>query len=150
VQLKYHLRNPRFDVKVVWIVRDGRAVARSLMQNERLTMRQAAGEWRRFHDEADAIVRRLDRSQWRQVHYEALCNDRDGTLGGLWRFMGLRPPEAQAAAPSRELHVLGHYTRLNGAAHMKLKEKWRTELSPPDLQVFEALAGPANRSLGYT
>ena len=149
VALKYHLRNPRFDVKVLWIVRDGRAVARSLMQNERLTMRQAAREWRLFYDEADAIVRRLDRSQWRQVRYEALCADRDGTLGSLWRFIGVRPAAAAAAPPARELHVLGHATRLNGAAPMKLKEKWRSELSPADLRDFEGLAGGTNRQLGY-
>lgn len=145
VHLKYHLRNPRFDVKVVWIVRDGRAVARSLMHNERMTMRQAACEWRRFHHEADAIVRRLDRSQWRQVRYEALCTDRDGTLSALWRFMGLRP----AAGEPPELHVLGHYTRLGGSAHMKLKEKWRSELSAADLQAFEMVAGRTNSELGY-
>lgn len=148
VQLKYHVRNPRFDVKVVWIVRDGRAVARSLMQNERLGMRQAAREWRLFYEEADAIVRRLDRSQWRQVRYETLCTDRDGTLSELWRFMGLRPDAAQAAQP-RELHVLGHDTRLNGSAHVTLKEKWRSELSAADLRDFEAVAGRTNRQLGY-
>lgn len=148
VQLKYHLRNPRFDVKVIWIVRDGRAVARSLMQNERLTMRQAARQWLQFHDEADAIVRRLDRSQWRQVRYETLCDERDGTLSALWHFMGL-PPAGPDAADSRERHVLGHYTRLNGSGHMKLKEKWRSELSAADLQAFEAVAGRTNRALGY-
>jgi hypothetical protein len=148
LHLKYHLANPRFDVKVVWIVRDGRAVARSLMQNEGVTMPQAARAWRRFQDEGEAIARRLDRSQWRQVRYEALCTDRDGTLGELWRFMGLRPAPTNAA-PARELHVLGHYTRLNGSAHMKLEEKWRSELSPAELQSFEALAGRTNRELGY-
>ena len=148
VQLKYHLRNPRFDVKVVWIVRDGRAVARSLMQNERLGMREAARQWLRFYDEAHAIVRRLDASQWRQVRYEALCGDRDGTLGELWRFLGLRPAPAQPA-PVAQRHVLGHLTRLGSPAHVKLREKWRSELSAADLQAFDAVAGRANRALGY-
>jgi hypothetical protein len=148
VQLKYHLRNPRFDVKVIWVVRDGRAVARSLMQNERLSMREAAREWRRFYDEADAILRRLDRSQWRQVRYETFCTDRDGSLRELWRFMGLPAASAGAVQPG-EQHVLGHGSRLNASAPMKLKEKWRSELSPADLREFEAVAGRTNRRLGY-
>lgn len=148
VQLKYHLRNPCFDVKVVWVVRDGRAVARSLMQNERLSMREAAREWRRFYDEADAILRRLDRSQWRRVRYETFCTDRDGTLRELWRFMDLPPAPAGDRQPG-EQHVLGHNSRLNASAPMKLKEKWRSELSPADLREFEAVAGRTNRLLGY-
>ncbi|HEY6864137.1 MAG TPA: hypothetical protein VI319_09570, partial [Burkholderiales bacterium] len=59
VQLKYHLRNPRLDVKVLWLVRDGRAVSCSLMRTQKATMSEAAYEWRRFYEEADAIVRRL-------------------------------------------------------------------------------------------
>jgi hypothetical protein len=148
VHLKYHLRNPRFDVKVVWVVRDGRAVARSLMQNEGVSAREAARQWRRFHDEAEAVVRRLERSQWRQVRYETFCADPDGTLGELWRFMGL-PPARAGALPARERHVLGHTTRLEGASSPRLKEKWRSELSVADLRAFAVVAGPVNRSLGY-
>lgn len=148
VHLKYHLRNPRFDVKVVWIVRDGRAVARSLMQNEGLSAREAARQWRRFHDEADAVLRGLDRSQWRQVRYEAFCADRDGTLGELWRFMGLSPAAADAL-PGAQRHVLGHLTRLEASSRVKLKEKWRSDLSAADLRAFATVAGPINRLLGY-
>jgi hypothetical protein len=32
---------------------------------------------------------------------------------------------------------------------MKLKEKWRSELSAADLREFEAVAGRTNRRLGY-
>lgn len=148
VQLKYHLRNPRFDVKVIWLVRDGRAVARSLMRNQKATMAQAAYEWRRFYEEAAAIVRRLDARQWRQVRYEALCSEPERTLGELWEFLGV-PAQAPGSAAQREFHVLGHATRLNGLAKVQPNEKWRGELTQADLQEFERVAGRQNRRLGY-
>ena len=149
VQLKYDLRNPRFDVKVIWLVRDGRGVALSLMRNHGMTMREAAYEWRRFYEEASVIARRLKRSQWVQVRYEAFCAEPERTLGELWRFTGV-PPEAPDRAARTDFHVLGHSTRLNRFASVKLNEKWRTELSAADLRCFEAVAGRQNRKLGYS
>lgn len=148
VQLKYHLRNPRFDVKVIWLVRDGRAVACSLMRHEGVAIEQAAYQWRRFYSEAEAIVRRLDRSQWTRARYETLCTDPDRTLSELWQFMGL-PARAPESASSSDFHVLGHQTRLSGFENLRLNEKWRAELSAGDLRRFDAVAGRMNRELGY-
>ena len=149
VQLKYHLRNPRFDVKAIWLVRDGRGVASSLMRNERVAMRQAANEWRRSNAEAAAVLRRMDRSQWARIRYEDLCTDPDGTLRALWRFMDVAPQFAESRAHG-DFHVLGHdASRLNGEQKIRLDEKWRARLSAADLRTFEAVAGALNRELGY-
>jgi len=145
VQLKYLLRNPRFQVKVLWLVRDGRAVARSLMRNQRLGMRQAAYQWRRSNEEAQAIVRRLAPGAWTAVRYEALCTEPAAALAALWRFIGVAPRPAQEGVQ----HVLGHSSRLAGGRAVRLEEKWRTELSAGDLRVFEDVAGRLNRRLGY-
>jgi hypothetical protein len=147
VQLKYHLRNPRLDVQVVWLVRDGRGVARSIVRNQGQSLPQGAYEWRRSNEEARTIVRRLDPARWIQVRYEALCAAPEQTLAALWRFIGVAPERANGAAS--ELHVLGHRSRLNGAAPIRLNENWRSELSAADLRVFEDVAGALNRSLGY-
>jgi len=145
VQLKYDLRNPRFDIKVIWLVRDGRGVARSLMRNQRLTMREAAYEWRRSNEEAAAIVQRLASAAWTQVRYEALCTDPEGTLAGLWPLIGVAPRPLEDAVQ----HVLGHASRLQGKRAIRLDEKWRTDLSAEDLRVFEKVAGAMNRRLRY-
>lgn len=146
VQLKYHLRNPRFDVKVIWLVRDGRGVARSLMRNQRMSMRQAAYEWLRSNEEARVILRRLAPGAWTRVRYEEFCADPEGTLAALWRFMGVAPAAPQERA---EQHVLGHVSRLNAGRAIRADEKWRTELSAADLRTFAAIGGAMNRELGY-
>ncbi len=145
VQLKYLLRNPRLRVKVLWLVRDGRGVARSLMRNQRMTMREAAYEWRRSNEEAAAIVRRLAPGAWREVRYEALCTDPEGTLAGLWPLLGVAPRPLEDPVQ----HVLGHSSRLGGRRAISLDEKWRTDLSAEDLRVFEEVAGAMNRRLRY-
>ena len=148
LQLKYHLRNPRLDVKVIWLVRDGRGVALSITRNQGASLPRGARDWRRTNEEARVIARGLDPSRSMQVRYEALCAEPERTLEQLWRFIGVAPrvPEG-AAVPS--LHVLGHPSRLSAAAQIRLNEKWRTALSAADLGTFEAVAGPLNRQLGY-
>ena len=149
VQLKYHLRNPRLDVKVIWLLRDGRGVALSIKRNQDSTLPRGAYDWRRCNEEAETITRQLDPARWIQVRYEAFCADPEGTLETLWRFIGVDPRRAQDA-PAPRYHVLGHGSRLNGAAaKIHNSEKWRQELAHGDLRTFESIAGPLNRRLGY-
>jgi hypothetical protein len=148
VQLKYHLRNPRLDTKVIWLVRDGRGAALSLMRNARLPMQQAAYFWRRSNQEAAAVVSRLDRSRWMQVRYEELCAAPDATLKALWQFIGVVPGRAENSPPE-EQHVLGHRMRLAASGEIRLDEKWRTHLCAPDLRTFEIVSGRLNGQLGY-
>ena len=147
VQLKYHLRNPRFAVKVIWLVRDGRGQACSTVRKAGLTVRQAAYQWRRSNEETAEIVRSLDQSQWIRVGYEALCAEPDRTLSRVWQFMGLTPCPVQG--DEQEYHVLGNSMRLKGAINIRADEKWRSKLSEVDLQIFDAVAGRLNRQLGY-
>ena len=145
VQLKYHLRNPRLDVKLIWLVRDGRGVARSIVRNQGASLEQGAHEWRRRNEEARSIAQGLEPSRWIQVRYEALCEEPEQTLERLWRFIGV-PPASGAPA---ELHVLGHGSRLKGAAPIRVNERWRAELSAQDLRLFDGVAGALRRELGY-
>lgn len=147
VQLKYHLRNPRLDVKLVWLVRDGRGVALSIVRNQGVPLEQGAYEWRRRNEEARSIVQGLEAARWIQVRYEALCAEPEQTLERLWRFIGVAPERVNGAAA--EMHVLGHRSRLDGAAAIRLNERWRRELSARDLRRFDAVAGSLHRELGY-
>jgi len=149
LQLKYHLRNPQLEVKAIGLVRDGRGVALSIARNQRTSLQQGAREWRRTNEEAHAIAGRMN-GGWLGVRYEALCEDPQGTLDSIWRFMGVTPRKLDDCPPLHT-HVLGHGSRLNGsAAKIHNSEKWRKELSAADLRTFEAIAGPLNRELGYS
>jgi hypothetical protein len=146
IQLKYYLRDPGLDLKVIFLVRDGRGVALSIKRNQDTTLPQGAYDWRRTNEEARLIASRMDRSRWMPLHYEALCADPDATLDKLWKFIGVAPAPLEEAP---DYHVLGHGSRMKGATRIEVNEKWRSDLSPEDFKTFEAIGGRMNRTLGY-
>jgi hypothetical protein len=171
LRLKYLLRIHSFDVKVIRLIRDGRAVALTYMdpagfadaqdpnrrgggmggdrQKERLSMALAAHQWRRCNEEAKQALRCLSRSQWIEVRYEELCTNVDGTLNQILTFLGLDPDKRVANFRSVENHVLGNGMRLDTASDIRLDERWRERLTEQDLRVFDDVAGEMNRRYGY-
>ena len=171
LRLKYLLKNPGLDVKVIRLIRDGRGVALTYMdpasfadardlalrgggtgglrENERLTMAHAAYEWRRSNDEAEHILRRIDKSQWIQVRYEDLCKDTANTLVRLFEFLGVDPGKCAQDFRTVENHVVGNGMRLDTSSKISPDERWRSVLVEEDLRIFDRVAGEMNRKYNY-
>ncbi|NLX13668.1 MAG: sulfotransferase [Phycisphaerales bacterium] len=171
VRLKYLLRSPELDVRVIRLVRDGRAVAMTYLnpalfadardpekrgggsggdrRDERLSMRHAAVEWLRSNEEAEHILARLDRSRWTQVRYEDFCRSPAETLGRLFTFLGVDAGLAKQDFRKAEHHVLGNGMRLDTTSEIALDERWKSVLTTEDLRVFEQIAGRMKRQYGY-
>ena len=171
IRLKYLLQNPSLDVLVIRLIRDGRGVVLTYTdpanfadasdphlrqggtggnrESERLSIADAALEWRRSNEEAEAIISQLDTSRWIEVRYEDLCTNKDKTLHRLFIFIGVDPEQAVSDFRSVEHHVIGNGMRLDSTSEIRLDERWRSRLSPADLKVFESVAGKLNSRLGY-
>ncbi len=171
VRLKYLLRNPALDVKVVRLIRDGRGVALAYVdpgrfadaqdpglrgggmgasrEDESLDIADAAMEWRRSNEEADAILAGLDPARWRSVRYEDLCTDPGTTLRSLFGFLGVDSNIGVEQLNFEGVHVIGNGMRLDFSRQVRLDERWRVALGPRDLRVFGSVAGSLNRMLGY-
>jgi len=171
LRLKFLLRNPKLDVRVIRLIRDGRAVALTYMdparfadakdpamrgggtggdrEKERLSMTQAAHEWRRCNEEAENVLRGLEKSQWTEVRYEELCRDTEKALARLFAFLGLEPKEYERDFRVVENHVIGNGMRLDSTSEVVLDERWRSVLTEDELRVFEREAGWMNRKYGY-
>jgi hypothetical protein len=171
LRLKYLLRNPELDVRVIRLIRDGRAVALTYMdpagfadskdpskraggmggdrERERLPMAQAAHEWRRCNEEAEHALRCLNRSQWTEVRYEELCTNPNATLSCVFTFLALDSDRRVENFRSVENHVVGNGMRLDTTSEVRLDERWRDKLRQPDLEVFDNTAGEMNRRYGY-
>jgi len=171
IRLKYLLRNPMLDVKVIRLVRDGRGVSLTYMDpanfadatdpklrgggqggsrdSERLPMSQAAYEWRRSNEEGEAIVRRLDPAQWRQISYENLCTHTPETMQQLYEFLGVDPSHRIGNFRDAEQHIIGNGMRLDTTNEIRLNEQWRQVLSQEDLRTYETVCGDLSRRLGY-
>ena len=171
LRLKYLLRIPSLDVKVIRLIRDGRAVALTYIdpasfadaqdparrgggsggnrENERLSMARAAYQWRRCNQEAEHVLRRLDKTKWIDVRYEQLCSDTGRTLARLFEFLGLDPEKRIPDFRCAEHHVVGNGMRLDTTSDICLDERWRSVLSEDDLRIFGSVAGKMNGEYGY-
>jgi Sulfotransferase family len=171
LRLKYLLRNPALDVRVIRLIRDGRGVALTYLEPatfadardpnlrgggtggdraaERLAMADAAREWRRSNEEAAAIVRSLAPSRWLEVRYETLCRDPVSTLRTLFEFLGVGATRVNLDFRAASHHVIGNGMRLDSTSEIRLDESWRSVLGVQERQTFERVAGALNRRLGY-
>lgn len=171
IRLKYLLRDPALDVRVVHLIRDGRAVALTYRNPDEYadardpqrrgggsgtgrsqpvrSMRAAAREWRRSNEEAECILRRLDPAQWIEVCYEALCADVDGALARMFRHFQLDPERRVENFRERCRHVVGNGMRFDASREIRCDERWRDVLTASDLEEFDAVAGVLNRRYGY-
>lgn len=171
IRLKYLLQNPSLDVRIIRLIRDGRGVALTYTDParfadandphlrgggtggnrnmERISIANAAREWRRSNEEAEEILRYIDRSRWTEVRYESYCTDPDNTLHQLFTFIGVSPEKAIANFRSVEHHIVGNGMRLNSTNEIRFDERWKTALNASDIKIFESVAGAMNRRLGY-
>jgi hypothetical protein len=171
LRLKFLLRNPALDVKVIRLIRDGRAVAMTYTdpagfadasdpdlrgggmggdrESDRLTMVRAAREWKRSNEEAEAVLKNLDPSQWIEVCYETLCAETDITLRKLFKFIGVNPDHKLISFRNTSHHIVGNGMRLDSTDEIKLDERWRESLTKSELEAFNLVAGKLNHRLGY-
>ena len=171
LRLKYLLKIPALDVRVIRVIRDGRAVALTYTDEwnfadssdpemrgggtgarrppPRRSMADAANEWKRSNEASDALIARLPASQWTEVRYEELCADPRATLRRLAIFLGLDPEKILLDFRSRTQHVIGNGMRMDNTSEIRLDERWKSHLTLDDLRAFDEVAGDLNRCYGY-
>ena len=171
LRLKYLLRNTDLDIKVIRLIRDGRAVALTYMdpagfadakdpvrraggmggdrKDQGMQMEQAAYEWRRCVEEAEQVLRTLSPSQWIEVRYEAYCSRPDETLSRICQFLEIEPGKLPNSFRNVEQHVVGNGMRLDTTSEIQLDERWQSTLSKRDLAKFTRIAGDMNQRYGY-
>ena len=171
IRLKYLLRNPALDVRVIRLVRDGRGVALTYTNSDEfadasstqlrrggsgdgrprdhLSFRDGAHEWRRSNEEADALLTTLDPARCATVTYEQLCSNPQTVLTSLWAFLGVAPTALDRQWRAMSRHVIGNGMRFDSTEDVRLDERWKTILNASDLAIFDAEAGELNRRFGY-
>lgn len=149
VRLKYLAATGDYDLRVIHLLRDGRAVTNSSIKNKTEPADLAAREWARTHRQIERLGRHLGPGRLHRVRYEDLCAEPRTVLDGVFRFLGLGPFDAVAALETAPHHILGNRMRLGNRSGVRLNEEWRTALSHADRGTFDRLAGTVNRQYGY-
>lgn len=147
-RLRYLQESGRFDIRVLHLVRDGRAVAWSLIRKG-VDSRQAAAEWVSEHEQAARLRAKFGAGRWLTFQYERLCEDPDSTLAEICRFLGITADAALMQFRSWDSHILGNRMRLSREQGIRLDTSWRAALGGDALAAVEAVVSAMNRKFGY-
>jgi hypothetical protein len=142
-------RSERFDLKVIHLARDGRAVLSSHLEKRR-SFGTAYRAWAGSRVAAFGLRRRFADECWIDLSYEALCREPRGTLDRVCRFLGVGFAEEMLAYRSHPYHgVGGNRMRVAGRGEeIFLDESWRQQLRPRYRIAFDVLGGWADRTIG--
>ncbi len=150
VRLKFFKESGLWDIKVIYIVRDGRGVTNSYMKHENLDMARAAKEWGKSCREIRRAISGIPKSDMYFMHYEDFCRDVGDSMAKLYSFLSLDRNQVDETFDPSKHHIIGNNMRLKFTSKIRQDEKWRTALSNKDLNIFNRCAGDLNRNLGYS
>lgn len=153
-RLLYFLRSDKWDLKVIKLYRDGRAQSNSHRSKPKFdcTYADAAREWKRTVYQMERVCSLVPMGDILEMRYEDLCSNPGDTLDSICSFLKIEPIQNDwdhYDLRSREHHILGNSMRTKSHIKISLDEKWRNAVSEAEAKEFDAIAGDANRSLGY-
>jgi hypothetical protein len=126
-------------MKVIYLKRDGRAVANSRMKRQAIGMEKAAKIWVAENRKIRLVLRAMKGVDVLKVDYETLCRAPEEEMAGIFRFLDL--PSAPVNLTTERHAIGGNPSRFNTDKTVVVDEKWRDELSAEDLDFFDRIAG---------
>jgi hypothetical protein len=137
------------DMRVIHLVRDGRAVSWSNMKNLQVGPEEAARSWLADNQGSEHARRFFPDDCWMTLRYEDLCTDPQGTLEKIYGFMGVPAKNGLNDFRSVDHHIIGNRMRLSATSEIRLDESWKQALSPEQRSSIERRVGALNRRYGY-
>ena len=148
LRLKYFIKES-WNIKVIYLTRDGRGTSNSIRKYEKKTVAAAARDWRLKVQEMMRVKACLDHRQVYDLKYEDFCLNPEHVMNQLFEFIGLEKRDG-LGPELPELHILGNDNmRKNRDRPIRLDEKWKADLTESDLNAFYKEAGAVNKGLGY-
>lgn len=148
-RLLYYLRSGEWDIKVIYLQRDGRGVTNSYVKHDGVDYDGAIQYWQKAVTELQRMRSTLPDGQVYDLLYEDLCREPQQKLAEICRWLGIEELDHATTFSAESQHVLGNSMRLNNVSEVRFDEAWRKKLTPENLRAFDEHAGSLNRSLGY-
>ena len=139
------------NLKVIHLVRDGRAVARSWVKAYgKFDYAGATRQWLYRDSAIRMAIRDIPESHRIRVRYEDLCRSPEIVLQRVCGFLGLKyEPEmiSYLGGDRHDVHI--NLRPLHQRSEIRLDEGWKEEVTPRQLSQFARIAGRLNRLYGY-
>lgn len=160
-RLKVLLADPRFDVRVIHLVRNGLAVVNSLQKSHQRpgtgnTLKtkatsplKAIVRWVRRNQAIDALQGEVD--HFLRVRYEDLCSQTESVMQQISDFANVEFEQDMLHPQASNIHNIGgsRWRFSDRPIEIKLDQKWKAELSPGTRWLFRLIGGKLNQSYGY-
>jgi hypothetical protein len=129
------------DCRFIYLYRDGRDVARSIVtMGWAGSVYEAIPRWVEAEQNWAALREELESHAWTEVAYEDLIRQPEAMLSQLCKFLGVTFDRA----------MLDYATNTSyGPPDVKMTGQWRRKLSPRELGRIEAIAAEALQCRGY-
>jgi hypothetical protein len=168
--LCYKLLRKKFDIKILFLVRDGRAVMYSFQKKEvKFNVGDGSGEVRVFkkkkikdpYDIVNGWVRQTvfcltllkifaKKKDIINVQYEKLVTEQEASVKEIMQWIGVDYSPGILDLSQNENHMMGgHPARINAKKINPPSEVWREKLPKEMQDIFQSKAGRLNKHLGY-
>ncbi|HEX9942578.1 MAG TPA: sulfotransferase [Thermoanaerobaculia bacterium] len=137
------------DMRVIHLVRDGRAVCWSCMKNLGVGPEEAARSWLADNHGCEHARRYFPADRWLTLRYEDLCADPQAVLERVYGFIGIYAKNGFHDFRAADHHIIGNRMRLSTSSEIRLDESWKAALNPEQMEIVERRVGPLNRRYGY-
>lgn len=139
------------DLRVIYIVRDGRAVCASRMRREGVPMAQSVATWKAEHRRHRLARLTISSNRLTTVRYEEFATHPERVLAGVCAWLGVPFEEGMLDLNGERHSIGGNPVRFDSSrlSDVRLDERWRHELSAEDLRTFSDHGTTLNRRLGY-
>jgi hypothetical protein len=153
-RLLYFISSNNWDIKVIKMIRDGRAQSNSCRRKKGnpLNFIESVREWKKTVLQIEKVCAYSKIDNVYSLKYEDLCESPDKYMNEIWDFIGLnhiRKNWSEIDIQESEHHILGNNMRTKSKIFISLDEGWKTSVTEEELSAFEDIAGNLNRLLGY-
>jgi len=140
-----------FDLTPIHLSRDGRGQFHSMLVGRPwMPEEEAARAFVLWHDRIKAVLGRWEGRVIR-VRYEDICERPLEEMRRVAKEAGLDPDGISLRFREHTTHAIGNRGVVRDQSEEIVNlELWKTALKTKQLEIFERIAGEANRSLGYT
>lgn len=137
-------------VKIILLIRDGRAVYYSMLKRNYERMFSLASWYTHFRRALPLIERHVPAGNVLTVRYEDLATAPERELRRICEFAGIEFEPAMLDMKSKVHHnINGNNMRFSNSSDIRLDTSWESKLDDAERAFFEARAGWLNRKLGY-
>jgi len=136
------------EAKAIFLTRDGRGRLASTLKRGGTDSERLVKEWRFGTKYALRLLKMLPDSAYLHIRHEEICRKPEETIKKICDFMEVPFDEGMVNFRNSDHHLVGgNRMRIGGIGNISEDSSWRTALTAEQLQLFEKLAGPFNRSL---